>query len=659
MNPIRIIIRDSNLSFLQSQEVLKQLAPETYCLEKIKSFGDKNKSISLIDNKIEDFFTRELDEALLQNKADAAIHSAKDLPFPLPKGITLAALTMSSDSSDCLVSIHKTKLIDLPLHARIGTSSSNRADQILNLRPDLTILSLRGSIEERIEFLYNNQADAIIVATCAMKRLGLEDLITEILPFDTHPLQGKLAITIRSEDKFTQTLFEEMDESRNYGKVLLVGFGPGNSELLTIKAHNELCKADKIFYDNLIDQSFLNKFNAEKIYVGKRKDHHSMSQDKINKLLYEASMLGFRIVRLKGGDPFVFGRGGEEMNYLLQRFIPVEIVPGVPAAIAAAALTGLPLTQRGISSSMAFCNGSDIENLHIPLCDTLVFYMGAANLKKIANKCIEANLKADTPVAVVSHVSLENQTCINLTLGKIINENLTAQSPSIILVGNTVLDHGYLSQNNHNKTLFTGTNPLKYKKYDNLVHIPFIQITKKPLNSETRKAILSDWDIVLFTSRYSVQIFVSYLFELQLDVRWFFGKIVVSIGHSTSDVLKSFGIRDDFQSQKEDSNGVLDLFLNSRFLRKKVLLPRSELGLNIIPEGLKALGYEVNALAIYQNSLPDDFQKPELKKYETIIFTSPSCVNNFVQVYGHIPKDKKFVFKGQHTENEFNNYKSL
>ena len=265
-----------------------------------------------------DFFTRELDEALLNGEADVAVHSAKDLPYPLPAGLELYCLTAATEKTDALV-VREPFLSDggqhgnddvrnrqpfglqqLPAGARIGTSSANRKAELLKLRPDLTVVSIRGTIEGRLRQVDNGYVDALIVATCALKRLGLDARIAEVLPFKTHPLQGHLAVVGRTGNRQQKAMFSTLDVRRSYGTVTLVGFGPGNPELLTLGGDRVLQQAGIIFHDELIDVAFLKKYSAEKVCVGKRRGRHRCHQDEINERMYRAAVEGKHTVRLKG-----------------------------------------------------------------------------------------------------------------------------------------------------------------------------------------------------------------------------------------------------------------------------------------------------------------------------------------------------------------------
>ena len=194
--PIRVIARSSRLSQLQVKEVFTKFPNVPHEIVFLDTFGDKRLDISLLSGQApDDMFTRELDQALIMGKADIAIHSAKDLPQQLPAGIEVIALYEAFDKTDSLVSHAHLTLDALPPGSRVGTSSPLRRAELLRLRPDLQVVGIRGSIEDRVEQVKRGDVDAAIVATCALKRLGMEECIAQTLPFETHPMQGRLAIT--------------------------------------------------------------------------------------------------------------------------------------------------------------------------------------------------------------------------------------------------------------------------------------------------------------------------------------------------------------------------------------------------------------------------------------------------------------------------------
>jgi uroporphyrin-III C-methyltransferase/precorrin-2 dehydrogenase/sirohydrochlorin ferrochelatase len=222
------------------------------------------------------------------------------------------------------------------------------------------------------------------------------------------------------------------------GQVILAGFGPGDPGLLTLKTNQYLQEADIIFHDALLDVPFLDRFPGQKVSVGKRCGKHHKRQDEINKMLVEAALEGKKVVRLKGGDPFIFGRGGEEISHLLDNQIDVEVIPGITSAFAAAAQYGLPLTHRKVASSVAFCSGHDLSGKSFPKADTLVFYMGANKQCEMSKGLMEEGWAPDTPVALLSNISNPQSKAVISKLDQLCQEKLIIDTPLLIVVGQTV-----------------------------------------------------------------------------------------------------------------------------------------------------------------------------------------------------------------------------
>ncbi len=655
MRKIRIITRRSNLALKQVSEVLSFFPELNSEIILCDSFGDKHKNISLLTNTDSDIFTRELDSALLNNTCDVAIHSAKDLPIPIPYGLEVIALLKAFDKTDSLVSRHNKKLNELPDNTKIGTSSKLRREQVLRIRPDLEIISVRGTIDERLCLIDTGEIDALIVATCALKRLNNEHRIAEILPFETHPLQGNLAVVARENREDLKAIFSEVDIRKNYGTVFLTGFGPGNPELLTVKADKILNKADIIFYDDLVPGDHLNKYNSEKVYVGKRKGNHSREQHEINKLVCHAALKGKQVVRLKGGDPMIFGRGGEEIDYLRQRLIDVEVIPGITSAIAAAAEAVIPLTQRGRSSSVSICTGHPEDKIFVPGTDTLVYYMGASSLKKIVKEVISHGWPAQTPIALVHNASQPDQKIKVSTLEKVLNINETYNSPLTVIIGNTIRPERLQVQSLRNpKVLVTGTDTEKYRHLGEVIHFPVIEL--RPLDSYSEfDEILSkvkSYDWIIFTSRFAVYYFFKRLNELGKDTRYISNCGIRSIGNSTTEKLSEYGIVPDLQPKNESSKGIEQLIKNENIKRRRILIPRSDKALKTLPIKLSEAGNDVTTVTIYRNVLPESINKIDLSEVDTVVFTSPSCVRNFRKIYKNIPGDLKYIARGPETENE-------
>ena len=641
---IRVIARQSRLSQLQVQEAMARFPDVDFTLETLSSYGDQHQHISLLDGEAPaDMFTRELDEALISGRADIAIHSAKDLPYPLDDRLEVVALFPPFDTSDSLVSRDHQTLSQLPPGSTVGTSSPMRRRELLALRPDIQIVGIRGCIEERVRQVRDGEIDAAIVATCALKRLGMEADISEVLPFETHPLQGYLAITALKGRTDLEVLFERDDVLHCQGHVTLVGFGPGDPDLLTVKAVKALQQADIIFYDDLIGKAYLDTLRAEKVYVGKRSGQHHAEQPAINRLLLKAAREGKQVVRLKGGDPMVFGHAGEEIEYLQSNLISVSVVPGITTASALAATTKVSLTQRDISSSVALVNGHAAAPI-VPDTDTIVYYMGGSRLGSIRKSLLAEGWSVTTSVLLVHNVSLPDEQTFETTVGQL--GDVDYPTPVIALVGDVArLRHQTAST--VQRTLYTGLvspNP-------DYIHTPLIEI--EPVSFV--EPSIEDYDYLLFTSRYAVKAVAkcsstseaakpSAMFNVQCSMN----KVrIVSIGPSTTQALKEAGAVEVEQTEQDDSYGVIDFF--SRQSRGRVLIPRSNLALDIIPDGLRSLGFTVQTLTVYNNVYPRHVRRVNLDNIQRVVFTSPSTIDNFIKTYGCLPAHIEYVTRGSIT----------
>lgn len=648
---IRIVSRNSPLALLQVEELISLFPSFEYELNAYSSFGDKNKYISLMENIAGDFFTREFDSALLNNQADISIHSAKDLPYPLPAGLELFCLTKAFDKTDSLVSKNNQTLLQLPSGARIGTSSKVRKEELLSLRSDLAVVSIRGTIEERIELVDNGHIDALIVATCALKRLGLANRIAQILPFKTHPLQGNLAVIGRQDDQVLKRFFATQDVRQKYGKVTLVGFGPGNADLLTIGGEKALQKADIIFHDDLLDQDFLNHYAAKKIYVGKRKDKHSYHQNDINELLYEAAISGKTVVRLKGGDPMIFAHGREEIDFLQSRFVQVEVIPGVTSALALSAFTHIPLTHRQLASSVAFVTGHAVENVANTKADTMVIYMGGSTIGPIAQKLIETGKNPKTPVALVHNVSLPSQQTFFSTLDELQNTVYKFPTPILIIVGEVVnLEQGNSAQE---KILATGTSIQENRQSGKITHTQLIKVEKNATKEvkATIENMLGSFNWIIFTSRYGVNFFFEILDELRVDIRSILNVKIASVGKTTSAELQKFHLYPDLESITESAEGIVSYFEQNGITNQDILLPRSDKGLRFLSDKLLTLGNRVTDLPVYTNTVNEKAEKVDISEFNKILFSSPSCVDAFLAKYGSLPQNAQLIAKGKTTKN--------
>jgi uroporphyrinogen III methyltransferase/synthase len=235
------------------------------------------------------------------------------------------------------------------------------------------------------------------------------------------------------------------------GKVYLVGAGPGDPGLITVKGLDFLRQADVVVYDRLVDETILNEVreDVEKIYVGKAANHHTLEQKEINRLLVEKARQGKTVVRLKGGDPFVLGRGGEEAEALAKNNIPFEVVPGVSSAVAVPAYAGIPVTHRDVASSFTVVTGHKASDRGEPNidwdklaagADTLVILMGLGNLAYVVDQLIKNNKPPSTPIAVITDGTTNRQRCVIGTLQDIVDRvrSEKLEPPSVIVVGEVV-----------------------------------------------------------------------------------------------------------------------------------------------------------------------------------------------------------------------------
>ncbi|MFC1482677.1 uroporphyrinogen-III C-methyltransferase [Candidatus Margulisiibacteriota bacterium] len=596
LNVITVGSRPSRLAIAQVKEAIN-------IPHKIKTYqtdGDINKKISLINNNQDDLFTRQLDEAVVKGEIDCAIHSAKDLPETLSDGLMIAAITKGKDNTDVLV--YKKKKI-----TNIGTSSILRKKEIKKIFPKVTIRSIRGTIEERLKKLDQGKYDAIIMAKCALDRLNIKKYKYQKLPYAPHPLQGKLAVVIQKESK---NVFKNIDDRKNYGKVYLVGAGPGDPDLITIKGKKILKKADIILYDNLINKKLLKKLKAKKIYVGKRKGNHSHSQNEINYKLALCAFEGKTVVRLKGGDPSFFSRAGEEIEYLNKCHIKTEIIPGISSPQAAITSFNTTLTHRNKSHNVSFCTAHK-KPISVPNTDTIVYFMSADTIKELQHALIKNGRSPYETVSLVQNASLHNEKKEITTIANLVKTKL--KSPLIVIISKQ-------------KILFTGLSPENYTHLGNITHYPLIET--KPVHCKIK---IDKYDAIVFTSKNAVKYFPKVK-----------NKKIFAIGKETEKELERKGIKTNYLSPKPNSRSLQHLIKKS--VSNKILYPTSNLSKNSISQLPN-----VTTKIIYK-TIPIKQPKINLNEYGTIFFTSPSTVDAFLKIYKKLPHNKNYMVLGPTTK---------
>ena len=451
----------------------------------------------------------------------------------------------------------------------------------------------------------------------------------------------------------------------NKAYVYLVGAGPGDPGLITVKGLECIKKADVLVYDRLVNPSLLEyaSKDAELIYVGKSPERHTLVQEEINSLLVVKALENKVVTRLKGGDSFVFGRGGEEALELVKNNIPFEVVPGITSAIAVPAYAGIPVTHRGLTSNVAFITGNedptkedtDIDWAKISTgIGTLVFLMGMANLPKIVEKLIENGRSPDTPVALIRWGTLPEQTTLTATLKEIVQkaQEQEFKNPTIIIVGEVVslreelkwVEKRPLWGQRVLVTRSRGQASIFSKMIQDLggvpIEFPTIDIIPADDYAPLDKAItaVSDFDWIIFTSVNGVQAFYERLSINKMDFRELKGIRIGAVGPKTKEELEKYGLNVDYIPGEYRAEAIIEEMQGEDLKGKKILLPRPDIARKILPEALKSMGADVQEVIAYKtvigngqaNNIKDLLEN---KKINIITFTSSSTVKNFVSMF--------------------------
>lgn len=459
----------------------------------------------------------------------------------------------------------------------------------------------------------------------------------------------------------------------NRSIVYLVGAGPGDPGLITIKGMACIKKADVIIYDHLVNTSLLKeaKNEADIIYVGKQGNKHTMEQEDINRLIVNKAKEDKIVARLKGGDPFVFGRGGEEAVFLKENNIPFEIVPGITAAVATPAYAGIPVTHRSCTSTFGLITGHEDPTKEQSEIDwekistgigTLTFYMGVKNLPNIVEQLIKHGRSKDTPVAVIRWGTTPAQQTVTGTLSNIVEKAKKIKPPAITIVGEVVKLRDqlnwYETKPLFGKTIIVTRSRDQASEFSeklislgaNVLEFPTISITNPdnfdPLDKGIKRLESTDW--IIFTSVNGVDSFFHRLFNLGGDIRDLKGVKICAIGPATAERIKEFRIRVDCQPPKYVAESVVEVFKKIEDLRgKRILMPRADIARSYLPEELQKLGADVMEVVAYKTVVASNGDAAILESLkdgmvDIVTFTSSSTVRNFVKIVG---EDNLATFK--------------
>lgn len=451
--------------------------------------------------------------------------------------------------------------------------------------------------------------------------------------------------------------------------IYLVGSGPGAPGLFTLKGLGCLQEADAVVYDRLAPESLLKyaKPEAEFIYAGKKPgDDQAMKQEEINCLLVELGRAGKTVVRLKGGDPYVFGRGGEEALALVEAGLPFEVVPGVTSGIAAPAYAGIPVTHRGVSTSVAFVTGhedptkgrSDVDWARVAnAADTLVLYMGVGRLREISAGLVSAGRSPETPVAVIRWGTVPEQRTVTGTLEDIAGrvEEANLKPPAITVVGDVVSLRETGLDWYERRPLFgrrvvvtraraqAGELSVALERLGaGVLEFPTIEVRPPedfgPLDAAIRDLDSFDW--LVFTSVNGVEAFVERLEHHGLDLRAVPRDAkVAAIGPATAERARGVGLRVDVVPREFRAEALIGELAGDSLSGKRILIPRARVAREILPEKLREAGAEVVVPPAYE-SVPSSEGKEELARrleggeVDCVTFTASSTVENFVGAFG-------------------------
>jgi uroporphyrinogen III methyltransferase / synthase len=438
----------------------------------------------------------------------------------------------------------------------------------------------------------------------------------------------------------------------------LIGAGPGDPSLITVKGQKILARADVILYDHLASDRLLDLAppHAEKIYVGKKRSKHEVTQEEISAMLIDRAHRGLTVVRLKGGDPFIFGRGGEEMEALASAGLPFEIVPGVTTPLGIAAYTGVPLTHREHSSAVTFVTGHNVEAIDwskIGAAETIVLFMGLVNFPAIAKALIEKGRSPDTPAMAVRWATRPDQETIVGTLETLPQRisDAAMKPPATIVIGEVValrdkfnwyerlpLFGQRVVVTRDRRQASDLADPLESLGAEALL-LPAIEIREpsnpKPLDDAIARLESYDW--LIFTSANGVRYFIDALDKSARDLRSLKSRIC-AIGPATKAAVEALHLKVDLVPKEYVAESVVEEFVQENLQFRRILLPQAAVARDLVPSELARRGATVDVVEAYRTVAPADLAERARaildRKPNWITFTSSSTVTNFIAAAG-------------------------
>jgi uroporphyrinogen III methyltransferase/synthase len=441
-------------------------------------------------------------------------------------------------------------------------------------------------------------------------------------------------------------------------KVYLVGAGPGHPELITLRGLKVLGRADCVLYDHLANPRLLDYAppHAERVYVGKKRSEHEFSQEEISEMLVERARRGWNVVRLKGGDPFIFARGGEEMEALAAAGIPFEIVPGVTTPLGLAAYTGVPLTHREHTSAVTFVTGHRVEAIDwgkVGASETVVLFMGLAHFAEIAREMIDRGRRPDTPAMVVRWATRTDQQTVVGTLANLA-EKMAAQKirpPATFVIGEVVslrerFDWFEKLPLRGQRIVVTRDRRQAAEMAERLeelgaepVFLPVIEIRDPSATAPMDRAIaqLETYDWLIFTSANGVRHFSERLDASPRDLRALKARLC-AIGPGTRSALEALHLKVDRMPKEYVAESLVEALASDDLAGKRILLPRAAVARDVVPVELTKRGAIVDVVEAYRTEAPADLKEHAeevlARKPDWVTFTSSSTVANLVAAVG-------------------------
>jgi uroporphyrinogen III methyltransferase / synthase len=469
------------------------------------------------------------------------------------------------------------------------------------------------------------------------------------------------------------------------GVVYLVGAGPGDPGLMTARSLELIAAADAVFYDRLIPPGALAgaREDAELVYVGKQPGVPSVPQEEIGERLIEAARAGRSVVRLKGGDPFVFGRGGEEAEALREAGVEFEVVPGVTAGVAATAYAGIPVTHRDDASAVAFVTGHEDPEKTESALDwpalarfpgTLVFYMGVKRLEENAAALIAAGRSAEEPAAAIERGTWPGQRTVEATLGTIAEAVAAAQvkAPALIVVGEVAgrreqigwLErrplHGRRVVVTRARAQASGLAATLRELGAEVVELPAIRIEPRIGSEEVQRVAgaLGVYELICLTSPNGVRLLFEAMEAAGLDARALAGVTVAAIGPGTARALAERGVLADVVPERFVAEGLIEALEEMEVSGARVLVARAAEARDVLPEALRERGAEVDVIALYETvrEQPGDEDVEAARGADYVTFTSSSTVTNLTSALGdRFPAGARIVSIGPVTSETIRN----